>query len=101
MTEGGSLTTRSGEVVVHDDVGKWRRRGALSVPKTVMHMYARATHGVVQPCVKRLRLQSRMVVAVRSSGISGHDSNWPRTVVSGDSGSAEGEGLETSSCLRC
>ena len=88
MTKGGSLTTGSGEVVVHDDVGKGRGRGALSVSNTIMHMYARATHGAVQPCAKRLRLQSQMVVAVRSSGISGHDSNWPRRVVSGDSGSA-------------
>ena len=34
----GSVTSGSGEVVVHDDVGKWLTRGALSVPRTGMHM---------------------------------------------------------------
>ena len=40
MTEGGSLATGSGEVAVHDDVGKWQRGGgALSVTKTIMYAY--------------------------------------------------------------
>lgn len=38
MSEGGSLTTGCGELVVHDDVGQWPRRGALSVPRTGMQM---------------------------------------------------------------
>ena len=50
--------------------------------------------------IKRLRLQSRMVVAVRSSGISGHDSTWPRRVMSGDSALAGGEGLKNFQVLR-
>ena len=40
-------------------------------------------------------------MAVRSLGISGHDSDWPGRIVSGDSGSAGGEGLNPSSCLPC
>ena len=44
MTEGGSVTTESGEVMVHDDVGEWRRRGVLSVPKILcICMRARRT----------------------------------------------------------
>ena len=34
----GSVTSGSGEILVHDDVGKWLTRGALSVPRTGMHM---------------------------------------------------------------
>ena len=82
-----------------------RKGGALSVTKTIIN-YAYVCARDARRCPTKHVLngcgcKSRMVVAVGSAGISGHDSKGPGRVGSGDSGSAGGEGLETSSCLPC
>ena len=56
-----SVTSGYGEVLVHDDVGKWLTRGVrCQYPEQVCICYARATHDAVRACIKRLRLQNRM-----------------------------------------